>query len=374
MSFYQQQQQQTSNMYNRYGNQNQSHNSNSHFGNNSDNNQQNQSNFNQWAAPAGNATPVQQSHAAAPHSGNRIQMNDHQQDLNQNNMHGYDNNNDMNSGSRVPMSNSNYSGMSNNYGQQGQPDASPQLWNPATINSMMKNDFVMNYAYDSGTKFLATGVARMVPGLELLMTSLRAYFAVDNSYVLRKIKRVLFPFLKKDWRRMEAQSDSNGQRHALPRFDENAPDLYIPLMSLVTYVLLCALLFGSKGKFTPEVLPDISSRCFGTQILEVLAVRFGHYVMQVPCNFIDLFCFTGYKYLGLCVNMLVGLFFGYWWFYGAMLFTASSTAFFMLKTMANNVPRITASAGPKREIMLLVFAGSQALTMWWLSQTKLLDD
>ena len=43
--------------------------------------------------------------------------------------------------------------------------------------------------------------AKMIPGLEAFLNTLRDYFAVDNKYVLQKIKTILFPFLKKDWHR-----------------------------------------------------------------------------------------------------------------------------------------------------------------------------
>uniref|UniRef100_A0A7S2LHT7 Protein YIF1 n=1 Tax=Leptocylindrus danicus TaxID=163516 RepID=A0A7S2LHT7_9STRA len=315
------------------------------------------------SAPVPAAAPTTWQPTPAPHSGNQINLGGSTNT---------DSGNSMNSMNAAPNSGGGGAQPGPTVQQSQQPEQ-PQLWNPANINSMMKNDMVMNMAYDGGKAFLANGAARMIPGLELLMVTLRYYFAVDNSYVLHKMQRVLFPFLKKDWKRLEAEGHGN-VKYALPRFDENAPDLYIPFMSLVTYVLLCALLFGSKGQFTPEALPEITTRCFVTQILEVLAIRLGHYVMQVPCSLLDMFCFTGYKYMGLCVNMLVGLFFGYWPYYGTMTWTASATAFFMLRTMANNVPRITATNGPKREVMVMVFAASQALTMWWLSQTKLLSE
>jgi hypothetical protein len=54
------------------------------------------------------------------------------------------------------------------------------------------------------------------------------------------------------------------------------------------------------------------------------------------------------------------------------MWTASAAAFFMLKTMANNIPTVTATAGPKREAVVLAFAVSQAVTMWFVSQTKFL--
>jgi|Transcript_27074 hypothetical protein len=166
-------------------------------------------------------------------------------------------------------------------------------------------------------------------------------------------------------------------RFELPIVDDNAPDLYLPCMTLITYVLLCALCYGSAGKFDPEVIPDVCTKCFFTQVMEVLVMRAGLWAMQAPIPMLDLFSYTGYKYLGLCINMLAGLALlhfgkGVAGYYGTFLWTASAASFFMLKTMANNIPRITAAEGPKREVMVLAFAASQCATMWFVSNTKFL--
>jgi hypothetical protein len=42
----------------------------------------------------------------------------------------------------------------------------------------------------------------VIPGFDSTMIMLRAYFAVDNRYVQRKMKKVLFPFVAKQWRRL----------------------------------------------------------------------------------------------------------------------------------------------------------------------------
>ena len=159
--------------------------------------------------------------------------------------------------------------------------------------------------------------------------------------------------------------------------DENAPDLYLPVMSLITYCLLCALCYGTAGQFNPEVIADVTTMCFITQIAEVLIIRLGIYMMQTSIPFLDLFSYTGYKYLGLTINILFGILFGYldWGrsgFYVTFVWTASAASFFMLKTMANNIPVETAATGPKREVMVLAFAASQAASMWFVSQTKYL--
>jgi hypothetical protein len=163
----------------------------------------------------------------------------------------------------------------------------------------------------------------------------------------------------------------------LPVHDECAPDLYLPIMSLITYVLLCALLYGTAGQFNPEVIPSVTSTCILFQSLEVAAIRLGFYLMQCPIAILDLFSYTGYKYLGLCINMMIGILIGHVGlgtrgYYVSFLWTASAAAYFMMKTMANNIPLRTAANGPKREVMVVAFAASQFVTMWFVSQTKFL--
>ena len=101
----------------------------------------------------------------------------------------------------------------------------PSFWNPAAAATMasvamaaaaaggsgggqlgagtagFSNEAVLDFASTAGRTFLQSGTARMVPGLESAMLTLRSYFAVDNRYVLRKMRLVLFPFLSKNWRR-----------------------------------------------------------------------------------------------------------------------------------------------------------------------------
>lgn len=261
----------------------------------------------------------------------------------------------------------------------------PNIWNPVTAaaaGAMTGNkEAYVDMGIIGAKKFLDEGIARMIPGLDYTMRSLRIYFAVNNTYVKRKIGMVLFSFFNREWRRTTYDpSDISGHKFALPNSDDNALDLYLPLMSLITYVLLCALCYGSAGKFSPEVLPDIITSCVLTQTFEVFLFWVGFYTMQAPVALLDLFAITGYKYLGLALNMLVGVTLevamgvgsrrGY---FVAFLWTASAVSYFVLKTMNGFVPDVTSAKGPKREFMVLGFGVSQFATMWFLGQTKFLN-
>jgi hypothetical protein len=92
--------------------------------------------------------------------------------------------------------------------------------------------------------------------------------------------------------------------------------------------------------------------------------------MQAPVAWLDLAAYAGYKCTGLCLNMAVGITFGYTLYNLCILFPSGVIALFTLKTFANNIPRITAAEGPKREFMVLGFAASQFFTMRWLGNTK----
>lgn len=252
--------------------------------------------------------------------------------------------------------------------------------NAVATGKMGDNTVMMNMAESMGKQFLETGWAKAVPGLERSMVGLRPYFAVDNVYVKRKMLRVLFPFAFRNWAREAAGADAEGKiSYAPPQHDDNAPDLYIPVMSLLTYVLLCALCYGTAGKFDPDVLPDVTTKCLGFQLLEVIAIRIGFYLMEAPVPILDLFCYTGYKYLGLVINMFSGitvgnlLGYGHRAYYFTYLWTATAVSYFILKVMANCIPRITSAVGPKRQFMVLGFAASQFATCWFVSQTKFLE-
>lgn len=275
--------------------------------------------------------------------------------------------------------------------QQQHQGGSTPFWNPAmstvfataaasAVHGSTNPNAMLDAAGKIGNSFLDEGTARMIPGLEQIMRELRVYFAVDNSYCKTKMTRILFPFFFKHWSRV--QNDAHAlDKYALPRDDPNALDLYIPAMSLITYVLLCGLCYGTSGEFNPEVLPDVTTKCILIQILEVSLFKLGFYLMHAaPITIMDLFAVTGYKYLGLTMNMLVGYSLslalvsgGHKGYYGTFLWTASASSYFMFRFMGLNIPDVVSASGPKREIMVLVFAGSQFASMWFLGQTKFLN-
>jgi hypothetical protein len=63
----------------------------------------------------------------------------------------------------------------------------------------------------------------------LPLTLIKTSFSVTNSYVLHKLRLVLFPWRHKPWARQVRRSGEGGvEGWQAPRDDINAPDLYIP--------------------------------------------------------------------------------------------------------------------------------------------------
>ena len=73
------------------------------------------------------------------------------------------------------------------------------------------------------------------------LDSLKDYFDVTNTYVLRKLKLINLPFLSsaEEWSTTsEPQYGENTSQGFTPRTNVQAPDLYIPLMAFVTFIII----------------------------------------------------------------------------------------------------------------------------------------
>ena len=85
-----------------------------------------------------------------------------------------------------------------------------------------------------------------------------------------------------------------------PKLDVNAPDMYIPLMAFLTYILMAGLLLGTRKEFSPEVLGMHASYALGWFAIEVFVI---FVVLQVlglktALKTFDIMAFCGYKYFG----------------------------------------------------------------------------
>ena len=181
------------------------------------------------------------------------------------------------------------------------------------------------------------------------ISALKHYFNVTTSYVLRKLILVLFPWRHKPWSRQQRPSTTGSQDQSSysyyflpPREDLNSPDMYIPVMAFVTYVLLSALLAGLRGSFHPEVMGSTFMYALFVVISEILILKLGTYLLSITneSQLLDLIAYSGYKFVGVIVTLVVseivnlGQGTGGWVSWTVFVYTFLANAFFLVSCSA----------------------------------------
>lgn len=190
----------------------------------------------------------------------------------------------------------------------------------------------------------------------LPMPVLKHYFNVSNSYVLHKLRIVLFPWRHKPWSRAHRHSSGGGHVSSAyaestsavktassgadgylpPRDDVNSPDLYIPTMAFVTYIIVTSVILGLESRFHPEVLGLRASRALAIVLVELAAIKLGTYLLNIQGDhtMMDLLAYSGYKFVGTLITLLVGLLqvrgLVYW---SVFLYCFAANAFFLLRSL-----------------------------------------
>ena len=246
-------------------------------------------------------------------------------------------------------------------------------------NSMLGSqeaDAMLNFGISQGSSMLKQQQDKWMPGVSGFWQQLKIYFAANNTYVVKKLSMILYPLGVKSsqsWIRKNAEDggydNTLRNKWALPKDDTCAPDLYIPSMSFITYVLLYGLCTGmGSGAFSPEILIQAIWRCFIVQVLEVGIVVVALNFINSSLPFLDIFSYTGYKYVGLCVSTLARTF-GKVFSILTCLYTSAMLAHFILKSMASLVPPVDSSGRPpviERHWVLLGIAGTQFIVAMFL--------
>ena len=166
---------------------------------------------------------------------------------------------------------------------------------------------------------------------------IKLYFNVSNSYVIRKLRLVLFPWLHRQSRRLRAQGE-----WLPPRDDINSPDLYIPgifkisvftdgcelsfrydqwwQLSLIFYwlpytrefipvsILKSDFYFYSNHTFPEpvankvffQILGESASRATAVVLLDFCFIKLGCYILNIQgsSQAVDIVAYGGYKFVG----------------------------------------------------------------------------
>lgn len=166
------------------------------------------------------------------------------------------------------------------------------------------------------------------------------YFAVNHRYVLRKLSLILMPFMNRTWSRQrgldsgnfDGSSGDDGTCYLPPRDDVNAPDLYIPVMSFVTYILVVGFVFGTRNAFKAEVLANYFSRGLGVLTLEVLLIKLLLYLINArPTPWLDVIAYRGYKFVGVVLTIVLGLAFPRL-YVPSLIYSATAMGIFLMRS------------------------------------------
>ncbi|KAF3008632.1 hypothetical protein E8E13_008440 [Curvularia kusanoi] len=195
-------------------------------------------------------------------------------------------------------------------------------------------------AFNAGQQYIDQNIGKYVS-----VGALKHYFNVSNSYVLSKLRIILFPWWHKPWSRQQRHSADPSAAGATlylpPREDPNSPDMYIPTMALVTYILLSTLLAGLRGAFHPELLGYTASVAVAVMGAEVIVIKTGTYLLAITSSsqLLDLVAYSGYKFVHVIVSLLLSHFLasvgigGYWLSWALFAYFFSANAFFLLRSL-----------------------------------------
>ncbi|XP_052769242.1 protein YIF1B-A-like [Mya arenaria] len=257
------------------------------------------------------------------------------------------------------------------FGNQPQPGAPG--WGQQFPGQQMFQDPMANMAMQYGTSLAGQGKDIVNKNFEKYVSTskLKYYFAVDTSYVGKKLLTLIFPFTKKEWSIKYDQDQP-----VAPRFDDNAPDLYIPVMAFVTYILVSGLVLGTQERFSPEQLGMQASTALVWLIIELVAVMMSLYIMNMKSEltYMDVLAYNGYKFVGMIFILLGGMLFQSSGFYCVLAWFSLTIVFFLVRTLKVKIlPHSHGDeyhgGGAKRSLYLVLSISLvQPLLMWWLTR------
>ncbi|KAG3101910.1 hypothetical protein PI124_g16374 [Phytophthora idaei] len=278
---------------------------------------------------------------------------------------------------RHPAQGNNFGGYAQNAPQQTPPNSNPrhmqhpqQAQQADFINQFSSNPMA-GLAMNSAQDFLQKQSEMYLPGAYGVWGSLKYYFTVNNSYVKSRLKILLLPFRHKNWRRIGngEQDESKPMQYAPPTRDSNAPDLYIPLMGFLTYILIVGYSKGTSNQFSPDVITKDASYCLVMQLIEIGVLAACLYVLSSSISFLDLVSFSGYKYIPLVINAVVFQLLGSIAYYVSLLYTGVAVSYFTLNCMKGSVAEPTPENRLFRNYLLFGVSCLQLILVCWISYT-----
>ena len=135
------------------------------------------------------------------------------------------------------------------------------------------------------------------------LEGLKPYFDVDNKYVLYKFRYLFIPFLK--------EKQINSSEEIQNKYNIEYFDLYLPLMSFITYVLVVSFISAIKNPevFNPQTLGKILSKDFSLYIMNAMAIKLLMFIfLKNSLSFMDICSLVGYKFIHMIIFKILSNF------------------------------------------------------------------
>nr|SVE84432.1 EOG090X0ATU [Daphnia pulex] len=243
----------------------------------------------------------------------------------------------------------------------------------------LQNPVMANMAMQYGQSLVGQGKEALDRELNKYVATSRIkyYFSVDTAYVAKKLALLLFPFTHRDW-----SVKYNPDEPVQPRYELNAPDLYIPAMAFVTYLLIGGVSLGIQERFSPEGLGIQASTALVWAFIEVLAIWVTLYIMNIQTKLtsFDILAFSSYKYVGMIVAVIASFIMPSA-YHLALIYVSAATMFFLIRSLKVQIlpesshdsygeqnTSFTGEGSKRRTYLLLFMGGLQPLMMWWLTR------
>jgi hypothetical protein len=217
----------------------------------------------------------------------------------------------------------------------------------------------------------------------------RDYFNVTHSYVRWKLLYVLLPFIPMASSGVsrtvsreipyegEDKTEQSGSGVGLRLMPGRRPDLYLPLMGYITFIIIYA--FSKGDAFHPDDLYNIASLAGVLGLLEVLAIKGTAYIVSLPTlTLTDIVAVCGYKFINLSLSVLSLILMGpgatsttVWsilWLWAAAMagLTVQKGLVAAIQYNSNVNQYMGTGSGNMEKLLSLVAGGSQVFWCWIL--------
>ncbi|GIL76058.1 hypothetical protein Vretimale_5693 [Volvox reticuliferus] len=165
--------------------------------------------------------------------------------------------------------------------------------------------------------------------------ALHFHFAISQQYVLSKLLMLVAPYLRRWTYTRQPEQMQGGPAFKPPREDTNCPDLYIPLMGLWSYIMLCCGVQAARGKFKPDNAYPLGWSACMAWLAHLLLAKLVLRAMALPASvpWVELAAYTGYSFVPVCLSIVAGQLGGRWAYWAAWTYGSLCMAIFLVRTM-----------------------------------------